>query len=366
MLGVGHTFLTICREEGIGNGLLAAGEYPAPPSVAARFALMRTFRNQATPGIIPRRTRLALWRRGFTPRSYCLYDFETNDMDAYLSDLAEERCWAINEPYTDSLDDKRTFYDLLERTGFDRVLPTEVGVIEEGRLRSTDVNLARILDREGTVVVKPRAGAAGNDINICSTEGTHYTVNDRGYAPAELDAWLDRLDDHLVTEYCQQADYIDRIFPHTPTSIRPVSMNPRDADPFVARAVHRIGTHASKPVDNFSRGGLSAPIDANGVMGQAVRYRAGTATWYDDHPDTGVRITGTAIPGWETIRATILEIVHAIPALRYVGWDVIVTDGGCRIIEGNANTDTDLLQAHGPLLADDRVSAIYREHGVVP
>jgi len=35
------------------------------------------------------------------------------------------------------------------------------------------------------------------------------------------------------------------------------------------------------------------------------------------------------------------------------------------VIEGNAFSDTDLLQTHEPLLADDRVRRFFEHHGVV-
>lgn len=170
----------------------------------------------------------------------------------------------------------------------------------------------------------------------------------------------------LVTEYCEQGQYIASVFPGTPNTVRLVTMNPRDGDPFVARAVHRIGAENSGAVDNFSQGGLSAKIDDDERLTSAVRYKDGDVTWHDTHPDTGARIEGVEVPRWSEIRKTCLSIVRAVPELKYVGWDVIVTDGGFKIIEGNSNTDTDLLQAHGPFLTDDKVREFYREHGKVP
>lgn len=50
----------------------------------------------------------------------------------------------------------------------------------------------------------------------------------------------------------------------------------------------------------------------------------------------------------------------------YVGWDIIVTDDGYKIIEGNNYSDVNLLQIHRPLLADPRVRRFYLYHGIIP
>jgi len=51
---------------------------------------------------------------------------------------------------------------------------------------------------------------------------------------------------------------------------------------------------------------------------------------------------------------------------RYVGWDVAVdADGVPVIIEGNNNTDLDLLQVHGGLLADPTVRRFFERIGAL-
>jgi hypothetical protein len=43
----------------------------------------------------------------------------------------------------------------------------------------------------------------------------------------------------------------------------------------------------------------------------------------------------------------------------------VVTEDGFRILEGNKYPDVHILQVHRPLLADDRIRAFYRRHGVI-
>jgi hypothetical protein len=47
-----------------------------------------------------------------------------------------------------------------------------------------------------------------------------------------------------------------------------------------------------------------------------------------------------------------------------VGWDVMVTDDGFQVIEGNKFSDVQVLQVHRPLPDDRRVRDFYR-HGII-
>jgi hypothetical protein len=83
------------------------------------------------------------------------------------------------------------------------------------------------------------------------------------------------------------------------------------------------------------------------------------------HPDTGTPIEGAVVSGWPAVRDGIVALATRLPFLPYVGWDVVVTDEGYQVIEGNRRPDVNLLQVHRPLLADPRVRRFYERHGVL-
>ena len=77
-------------------------------------------------------------------------------------------------------------------------------------------------------------------------------------------------------------------------------------------------------------------------------------------------IRGVSVPHWDEITTTILELAEQLPELPYIGWDlIVVTDGGFKILEGNTNSDVNLLQAHEPLLRSESTRAFYLEHDVI-
>jgi hypothetical protein len=176
-------------------------------------------------------------------------------------------------------------------------------------------------------------------------------------------------DERLVCEFIEQAPYAAELYPGSANTLRMLSMwDPETDEPFVTFAVQRIGTERSAPVDNFSRGGLSAEVDlVSGELNQAVHSPyTGSLDWHDTHPETGAQIAGVEVPDWRALRDGILDIAAQFPQLPYVGWDVLITDEGeFTIIEANSCTDV-TLQVHRPLLDDPRARRFYEHHDIIP
>jgi len=57
----------------------------------------------------------------------------------------------------------------------------------------------------------------------------------------------------------------------------------------------------------------------------------------DYHPVSGVKIKGFSMPEWEALLEMLTHAANQFPTLRYIGWDVVHTDRGWVIIEGNTN-----------------------------
>ena len=51
---------------------------------------------------------------------------------------------------------------------------------------------------------------------------------------------------------------------------------------------------------------------------------------------TGKKIPGTQIPYWEEAKKMCLEAMKVVPQVRFVAWDVAITEKGPVFIEGNS------------------------------
>jgi hypothetical protein len=236
-------------------------------------------------------------------------------------------------------------------------------------------NVAAIGDvcRElGALVIKPFDWGGGGGVHVCRYVDGKFYCNGRpatieGPDPFQLQRQLQKTS-CLVTEFVHQAGYSRRIFPDSTNTIRILTMrDPETQRSFVATAVHRFGNSKSAPVDNWTAGGLSAKVDIEtGTLSKAVTYpRASSLEWYQSHPETGERIEGVVIPGWQNVIARILAAADAYDFLSYVGWDVVIRDNGFSVLEGNNYTGVESIQVHGGLLKDKRVAQFYRYHRVI-
>jgi len=318
----------------------------------------------------------AVWclRNGFLPMSYDLYSLGTNDPREYLSDREREMSWVLNWPYAGILDDKLGFDSVLRQAG--APTPELRALVLGGRLAPLDPRSVGAdrgwwreqLDRLGRLVLKPIWGGGGTGIRVLERSDGGCLMNGEPLSYDELEARVARLDRYVVSTFAQQAAYAQAVFPGSANTIRVLTMHDEQRVPFIAGAAHRFGSTRSRaPVDNTSAGGLSAGVDLEGgTLTTAVRLlHHQPAERHDRHPDTGAQITGTRVANWDRICGGILAVARRLPFLPYIGWDVVATDDGFLVIEGNKQNDVQLLQVHRPLLRDPRVRAFYERERIL-
>jgi hypothetical protein len=114
--------------------------------------------------------------------------------------------------------------------------------------------------------------------------------------------------------------------------------------------------------DNFSAGGISAPVSADGVLGRGRRKRIGPLV--DVHPDTGTTFAGVALPGFAELRDLALRAHDTLQFDGFVGWDVAWGPDGPLLVEGNPTWGPNVLQcSHDLPLGDTAVPALLEALG---
>ncbi len=109
-------------------------------------------------------------------------------------------------------------------------------------------------------------------------------------------------------------------------------------EPKITGAYIRIG-RAGSLVDNSSAGGMCFPYDPE--TGLLLK---GTLTELDEerfeqHPDSGLQITGLAPPLWAEVEQLARRVVRIFPRMSFAGLDIAVTTAGPIIVEINNQPD---------------------------
>jgi hypothetical protein len=323
---------------------------------------------------LPLGQRLACLRLGFNTRSLLSYGASLPPAAGlYVSDWREAALSKRpNRAYSAMLDDKLLFWLAMARLS-PHVAPL-LGFIRNGNYHPMSENgssepVVSLLDRlSAPLVFKPVRGTLARGIYIAEPDGAGLRVNGKPMSKGVLAAAIGR-QAYVVAPRIEPAPYARTIFPRSLNSIRVMTLiDPQTGSPFMPFVVHRFGADCSAPFDAFAHGGVSAPVDREtGRLGQAVRWRPSEGRQHlEVHPDTGAPITGVVIPGWASIRDHLLELASRLHYLPYIGWDIVLTDGGFLINEGNSRPSLRIPQAAiGPILTDDSVLRFYQHYGIV-
>jgi len=345
---------------------------------------------------MPPKRRLWLWRHGFTSHNGLLFDISADNYREFLSTVQRERAADIASRWTATASNKLTGHLLY--SSFPEHLPDLYGVVESGTLKRTTPSLSRppwqqtagsataavdasgieqseavdwidrYLDERSAVVLKPVYGRGGRGVLVCrkEPESNRYEVNGDPKTRSEFVALIEGLEEYLVTELVEQAEYAERLFPDAANTLRVMTYWDHETDePFVGAAIQRIGTRESAPTDNWSKGGFSAEIADDGTLSSGAQWLSskGEVNWFDTHPGTGCQIAGASVPNWSAIREQVLELASVYPYFETVGWDILPTgDGQFKLIELNPRAGTRIIQVHRPLLRDPRIRRFYEHH----
>lgn len=326
---------------------------------------------------IPLRGRLRALRHGFLSETYLIHDLANSDLDLFLPDYAIfTKTPRIDQPFSSLLHNRLAFALMMPSLGLGNYIPRFHGLISattayaigERKPVSRMDFLQELLSANKAIVVKPLAESQGVGILVLSKDEHGVNVNGKCVSSEVLSGMLDRYPHNIVEEFITPHDYARQIFPHATNTIRMVTMyDAEQRECFLAACNHRFGTTRSAPVDNWSQGGVWTQIEPQtGTLGKWISHPGAYDSHLQDrHPETGARIQGVCIPHWDAVKADVLRIASAIPFLPYVGWDIVVTDNGCKILEGNENPGIGLGPGGRPLLSDPRVRAFYKRYGVI-
>lgn len=298
--------------------------------------------------------------KGFTPDKGVLYDFKTYGYSAYVNDYARYITTRyINYKYRDLFRDKYVSYIFLSKYT-DKAVPV-YGLVDNGKcyLLDNSVSLEYLLRAERKFVIKSRSGWGGAGVKVLEVIDNSYYVN--GKEVAGLEQVFKGCSNHILVPYINQHSYAHAIYPKSLNSIRIIT-GIVDNEVQVLSAGHRFGSSTTGYVDNFTQGGIAGAIDLNTGVLEAAYVFDRKKYKIDSHPDTKEQIAHVAIPYWNQVLDELVKLHSAISFVKYVGWDVAITDNSFRIIEGNHVSGVNFIQLHRPLLINELNKKFYAQY----
>jgi hypothetical protein len=219
--------------------------------------------------------------------------------------------------YWHFFDDKAQFNEL-----FREFIPRKWILTNE----DTDTEELYALCRNSTQLIwKPLEGSSGQGIK-------KYTPDDWKDGPEAFLAKMNADGKGILEEMVIQHPKMASLCPTSVNTCRIATLL-GDKQQGIVYAFLRIGN--GKVMDNVDCGGMAARIDLE--SGRLLTVGADKqGNTFIKHPITNTSIIGFTIPYWEEAKAMCLKAAEKVPEMRFIAWDVAITENGPTFIEGNS------------------------------
>lgn len=290
------------------------------------------------------------YKHGFKLDTVSVCKINKNNYKSFLSDREYETGHPWNGVYSSIIDSKLylpmlfnnykeylpIYYYFKDKCGF-------LNLYGECRERRQEIaDFLVLLKDKKRLCLKHTHSSVGQGFYLVSFENGNYYVNNELIERSEFVGFVDSLDEYIITEYIIQHEYSSRICSSSVNSIRFLcAWDYEKKEFFLTRCFHRFGCNGNV-VDNVGSGnGLLVFVDTEtGILksnGAINQNNQGDRIAEDIiHPDSGILLTGLQIPNFNEVKQKVLSIANSVSFLRWVGFDVVITKDGFKIIEVNS------------------------------
>jgi hypothetical protein len=217
----------------------------------------------------------------------------------------------------DILDDKTLFYKKYKSYFKHHIL-----TLDEMR---SDHDAVKQMLNEQQLVLKESKGKCGLGVAF---------VNFSDFSVESLIDYMDKKGFDLAESYINQHIDLNRLSPSGVNTVRIFTQLNEKDEVEILGCRQRISVDS--PVDNLAAGNLAAPInEEDGVISGPGVYSDITKKEKVKHPITGTAIVGFKVPYWEDCLQLAKKAALEHKENRSIGWDIVVTENGPGLIEGN-------------------------------
>lgn len=217
------------------------------------------------------------------------------------------------------LDDKREFYK-----SYNQYVIHKTASLEELKANHELRNYF-LSGANGKLVFKVSDGKCGFQVEMRSI---------KEFNSDNLISFMEKNGYDLLEEFIRQHEEMNRLSPSTVNTVRVITQLDKNNQVVILGCRQRISVDSH--VDNLASGNIVASIDEQtGIINSSAVYSDITKEDVTVHPSTGTEIIGFQVPFWSEIIDMVKNAALLHPQNRSIGWDVVVTDKGPGLIEGN-------------------------------
>ncbi|NLO86799.1 MAG: hypothetical protein GX096_15440 [Clostridiales bacterium] len=224
------------------------------------------------------------------------------------------------------MNDKAYWYLFDDKATFNELFKEEVGRSWMKISASTDLEeFKTFLSHNIDVFAKPLEGSSGVGIKQFTSE--HWQGREEAFLKELNDLQIGILEERVIQH--------SKMMALCPTSVNTIRIATLlgDKKQGIVYAFLRIGN--GNVMDNVDQGGMAARVDlASGKLLTVGADKQGNT--YTHHPMTNTPIIGFDIPFFKEAADTCLKAAQKVPQMRFVAWDVAITEKGPVFIEGNS------------------------------
>ena len=174
----------------------------------------------------------------------------------------------------------------------------------------------RFIKGKDKIIAKPINGIGGIGIKIIDTKDKNA---------------FEKYKNYLLEEIIVQHPKLAELYNKSVNSIRMFTFFDGKKT-YLLQAILKLGVNSH--VDNFSAGGMYAFLNENGTVITPAIDKDDNI--YGIHPISKKQILNFQVPQFEQAKDLVLNAAKEINEIKYIGWDVAISDKGPCLIEGNS------------------------------
>jgi len=146
----------------------------------------------------------------------------------------------------------------------------------------------------------------------------------------------------FVEDSIIQNEQMNLLNPYSINTVRVTTLLDKNDVPHIMYVIQRIGT-SELPVDNVGAGGIYTVLSDEGEIIHPC-WSDKTISTYTEHPLSGMKLIGFKVPYFKEALELCKKAALLEKHIRYVGWDIAITEKGPLIVEGNPLPGYDMPQ----------------------